>query len=68
MKTFVSYLVFNPLLCVNACEHATNPYILVDFCECEAHTRRLASVGLAQAHPNKVTCYIATYITYADIF
>ena len=53
MKTFVSYLVFNPLLCVNACERAMNPYILIDFCEHDAPTRRLASVGLVQARPNK---------------
>ena len=29
-----------------------NPYFHVDFCECDAHTILLASVGLAQAHPN----------------
>ena len=29
-----------------------NWYILVDFCECDAHTRRIPSVGLAKAHPN----------------
>ena len=28
-----------------------NPYYLVDFCECDARTRWLASVGLAQARP-----------------
>ena len=29
------------------------PYFNVDFCERDARTRRLASVGLAQARPNK---------------
>jgi len=53
MKTLVSYLVFNPLLSVNACERAMNPYILVDFCEPDTRTRRLPSVGLVQARPNK---------------
>ena len=32
-----------------------NPYTLVDFCERDARTRRLPSVGLAQARPNHVT-------------
>ena len=54
MKTFVSYLVFNPLLSVNVCKRTMNPYILVDFCERDACTRRLPSVGLAQARPNNI--------------
>ena len=29
-----------------------NSYILVDFCERDARTKRFPSVGLAQAHPN----------------
>ena len=29
-----------------------NPYILVDFCERDARTRQVPSVGLAQARPN----------------
>ena len=37
-KTFVSYLVLNLLLSVNACKRTMNPYILVDFCERDART------------------------------
>ena len=43
-----------------------NPYYLVDFCECDAHTRQLASVGLTQANPNNDydTMYVANYSQY----
>ena len=30
-----------------------NPYLFVDFCEHDACTKRLASVGLAQTCPNE---------------
>ena len=33
--------------------HTINPYFYVGFCELNAHTIFPASVGLAQAHPNK---------------
>ena len=48
-ETFVSYLVYNPILHVNFCERAT---LSAFQRECDACTRRLASVGLAQARPN----------------
>ena len=31
-----------------------NPYFHVDFCNCDARTIRLPSVGLAQARPSKL--------------
>ena len=46
-----------------------NPYYFVDFCEHNTRTRRLTSVGLAQAHPNyellvQVCSYIIFFVTY----
>ena len=54
-EAFVSYLVYNSILNVNFCERATLSVFQRRFCEHDAHTRRLASVGLTQARPNK-TC------------
>ena len=31
-----------------------HPYFNIDFCERNARTRQLTSVGLAQAHPNYI--------------
>ena len=45
-EAFVSYLVYNPILNINFCKRTTLS-VFHDAC-----TRRLASVGLAQARPN----------------
>ena len=52
LEAFVSYLVYNLIFNVKFCERATLSVFNINFCKCDARTRRLASVRLAQAHPN----------------
>ena len=44
------------------------PYFNVDFCERNAHTRRLASVELTQAHPNNSMNVKKICSGFQDIF
>ena len=64
-EAFVSNLFLSIFMLTNT---SINLYYLVDFCERDASTKQLASVGLAQVRPNYLQIvYQLVYISQVEI-